>query len=395
MDKKPRIGIFIDTFFPRIDGPTVGIDAISKIMQRDADITVFCPAPLNIPFDDSIYSYKVIRCRSKKIPFIKDVGYDWPSPNRQFRKLLNETELDLVHIRSPFAVGKAGLRYAKKHKIPTVITLHSQYKQDFKKATRSRFLAWLATKVIMRTYKKCDEVWSVNDATKQVLREYGIKNEIITMENGTSMLPVQNESDAIAKVNNNYNISPLQKTLLYVGRISKLKGIYFIADVLKELKDKGQDFKMIFVGDGPDFVRLKKYVHNLGLDDFIVFTGMLRDRDELAKIYTRADLFMFPSFYDTDGVVKKEAACQGTPIICIENSIVASSVIDRHNAFVGPNNIQGFAAKIQDILGNTDELIKVGTQAHKDLYITWEQTAKKTLERYHHLIQSRSNISRV
>lgn len=388
-EKKFKIGLFIDSFFPTIDGVAVGINSIGKILSKSVDLTVFCPAPKDGVYDDSDRPYKVIRCRSKKIPFVKKIDYDWPKPNsdKEFKKKLKESNLDLVHIRSPFAVGKMGLRYAKKHRIPTVITLHSQFKKDFYKATKSKMLTAIMMRNIMKVFNATDEAWTVNEASKAVLREYGINKEPIAMENGTDMLPIENKGLARSEINAEYGLTDTEKVLLYVGRIVKVKNIFFIADVLRQLKESGQHFKMIFVGVGAETEDLTTKLNDYGLADNVIFAGLIKDREKLAKFYVRADLFMFPSFYDTDGVVKKEAACQHTPIICIADSIVADSVKDGHNAYVGPNTVEGFADVVTRALTDEVEYKKICDNAHKELYITWAKTAENTLERYRALIE--------
>jgi len=387
--KKYKIGIFVDSYYPIIDGVIVGVNSIAKILDKYVDLTIFTAAPHSRPYDDSVHVYKVVRCKSRKVPLIKKLDYDWPRPkkDKDFKKILNESELDLVHIRSPFGVGKMGLKYAKKHKIPTVITLHSQYKQDFYKASRSKLITAILMRNIMKVFNACDECWSVSESSRAVFIDYGIKKDPITMENGTDMLPVEDVEKARNEINDTYGIEVSEKVLLYVGRLVKVKNIFFIADVLKELKDMGYKFKMIFVGDGADRIKLQEKLEKLGVQNSCIFAGLIKDRSQLAKFYVRADLFLFPSFYDTDGVVKKEAACQRTPIICTEGSIVAKSVVNDHNAYTAPDNAKDYADKIVSIFADEEKHISVCGNAHSELYITWEKTAQKTLDRYKELIE--------
>lgn len=392
---KLRVGIFVDSFYPLIDGVTIGVNSIATILKDYVDLTIFTIAPHNNKFDDSTRPYKVIRCKSRKIPFLK-IDYDWPRPSidRGFLKKLQESNLDLVHVHSPFAVGRLGLKYAKKYKIPSVITLHSQYKQDFLYHTKSKFLAEIITRIIMRTFNNSTECWSLNDATTALLKEYGCKKTPFIMENGTAMVPVADKTQAIERVNNLHNINPNEKVLLFVGRMVELKNIFFIADVLKILKEKNFNYKMIFVGDGPDLANLKKKIELYGLNNFVIFCGRVSDRDLLAGYYTRSDLFLFPSFYDTDGVVKKEAACQGTPIICADKSIVSQTVVKDRNAFVAPLDPMLFANEIIEGLSNTEKYNSICLNAEKELYRTWEDTVRETYERYIYLLQKQKQTIR-
>lgn len=389
MDKRYKIGIFIDTYFPMVDGVTVGVNSIVKILNKSADVTVFTAAPKDGVYDDSALEYRVVRCKSAKIPFVK-IDYAMPVPklDKRFKKELEASELDLVHIRSPFGVGKAGIRYAKRHGIPAVMTLHSQYRQDFYKNTRSRLLTAFLMSGVRRVFKKCGECWSVNEASKEILYDYGAKAEPVVMENGTDMLPVADAQGAKDRINALCGIDSSKKVLLYTGRIIALKNIFFIADALKVLKERGQDFKMIFIGEGADKEALKKKLDGDGLSENVYFAGLVYDRSLIADYNARADLFLFPSFYDTDGVVKKEAACQRTPIVCVEGSLVAKTVVKDRNAYIAPNDPAAYADEIMKALADTGKYETVAENAYREVYVTWAQTAQKTLERYKNLIEN-------
>lgn len=387
--KKIKVGIFVDAFYPIIDGVSIGVNSLAKILKDYVDLTVFTIAPGNAKYDDSNYGYKIVRCKTRKIPFFR-LAYDWPRPatDKEFLKIIKESNLDIVHIRSPFGVGRQGIKYARKHNIPSVMTLHSQYKQDFMDTTKSAIITAILTRRVGHMFNVCTEAWAINNATAELLKTYGCKKNPYIMENGTDMQPIINKQQAKDDINNEYHIDPDEKVLLYVGRMVKLKNIDFTAAVMKVLKNRGMKFKMIYVGDGPDLDEFKQRIDNLGLKDNVIFVGKLYNRENLAKFYVRSDLFMFPSFYDTDGVVKREAACQDTPTICIENSIVAKTVIKDHNAYVAPNNDELFADEIIKALSDTDKYNFIRENAKKELYRTWQTTAQLTLERYKYILEN-------
>ena len=135
-----------------IDGVTMVVHNYAKRLVKYADVIVFAPNYPGKDYDDSIFPYKVVRCKSLKAPII-DYGIPIPDFDSNFKKILRESKLDIVHIHSPFMVGKAGIKYAKKHKIPVIATMHSQYKQDFKRAVKNDTLADTLTKKIIRITK--------------------------------------------------------------------------------------------------------------------------------------------------------------------------------------------------------------------------------------------------
>ncbi len=381
-----KIGLFIDTFYPMIDGVVTVVDNYAKRMQEVADVTVFAPYGRE-DYDDSVFPYKVVRC--KKWSFLKN-GYDLAVPwlDKKFKKALAESELDIVHIHSPFSVGRMGLKYARKHRIPCIATMHSQFKQDFMKATKSRLLTKIMLANIMSVFNKCAECWAVNKEVARVFKEYGYKREPLVYNNGTDFLPVANIKESNKAVNEMYGIDIDEKVLLFVGRITALKNVFFIADALKLLSDKGYKYKMLYVGSGPDDEKLRQYVAKLGIDDNVVFCGRVSDRELISRIYARAHLFLFPSLYDASSLVQIEAASQSTPTIFLEGAVTAGTVTNDVNGFVVANDVEAFAAKIMETFDDSEYYNKISEGAYRDLYKTWDQIVEEVVEDYRVIIDN-------
>ena len=119
---KMRIGLFIDTFYPMIDGVITVVDNYARILSKKCDVIVF--APNTGKYDDSKLPYKVVRCKSIKVPKL-DYSLPLPKVDRKFIKELEEYNLDIVHIHSPATIGMLGVEYARKKNIPLFGTIHS------------------------------------------------------------------------------------------------------------------------------------------------------------------------------------------------------------------------------------------------------------------------------
>ena len=74
-------------------------------------------------------------------------------------------------MHSPFTLGRAGLAYAKKHHVPCIATMHSQFKQDFQRAVKSDILATKLNNNLMKFFNKCDECWAVNSEVARIYYE--------------------------------------------------------------------------------------------------------------------------------------------------------------------------------------------------------------------------------
>lgn len=387
---KITIGLFIDTFFPMIDGVTIVVDNYAKRLTKYANVIVFAPEYPKAQYDDSKFLYKVVRCKSVKMPII-DYSLPMPKIDKKFMHELNNTKLDIVHIHSPFTIGKIGVEYAKKNNVPAIATMHSQYKKDFLRAVKFEPLANLLTKVIIRQYNKCDECWAVNsEIAKIYYEEYKYKKLPKVMGNATDMKLVENMEQAKKLINEKYNISPDEEVFLFVGRINNLKNVFLIANSLKILKEKyNPKFKMLFVGSGQDEDELKSIIDKNNMNQDIIMCGKISDRELLANIYARADLFLFPSLYDASSIVQIEAASQKTPTLFVEGAATTATITENVNGFISQNNEEDFAEKINEIINNKALYDSVCENVYKDIYINWDSQVSKVFDSYMEIISER------
>lgn len=391
MNNKLTIGIFNDSFYPMNDGVCMVVDNYARRLVKYANVIVFVPNYISSPYDDSIFPYKVVRCNSIKALFL-DYSLPTPKLDPKFRKELEKYKLDIVHIHSPFTLGEAGLKYAKKHNVPCIATMHSQFKQDFLKAVKSEYLANRLTSKLIKVFNKCDECWAVNNEVARIFHEeYHYKCLPRVMNNATEMEPVQDVKQAHKFINEKHKLKESEIIFLFVGRINTLKNIFFIVDSLKLLKLKKPrlKWKMLFVGSGQDEDKLKKKISELGMEKEIIMCGKITNRKELAYYYSRSDLMLFPSIYDSSSIVQIEAASQKTPTVFLENTATAATVTNNVNGYLSKNSIEDYTNKIIEILENKKLYNEVKENAYRDLYKNWDNTVDDAYYLYEDLIEKK------
>lgn len=392
--KKLTIGFFTDSFYPMIDGVVLVVDNYARRLSKIANVIVFAPSINNIDskgFNDEDLPYKVVRCKSVHLKITGDYSLPTPDIDSNFKKILNNIKLDIVHIHSPFTLGKIGIKYAKKNNIPIVATLHSLYKQDFQKALKNNFLSSIATKIIINVFNKCDKFLTVNKEVARIYNEeYKLKGTPSIINNATELVDEVSSLD-IKALDKEYGLNGSDKVFLFVGRINKLKNIFFIVDSIKLLKEKSNmKFKMLFVGTGMDENSLKDYIKKSNLEKDIIMCGKITDRHKLSSLYKRADLFLFPSFYDTNSLVQIEAACFGTPTLFLKGSATSSTVTDNVNGFITENTTEAYASKIIEVMNEKDLYNKVSNNAKKDIYKTWDDVTKELYKIYLEMIKDKN-----
>ena len=388
--QKLKIGVFIDTFYPMIDGVINVVNNHAARFNKFADITVFAPKGRQ-SYNDKQLPYKVVRCnKNLKLSFL---DYDLPLPkmDSKFIKQIEDIDFDIIHIHSPFSIGRVGVEMAKKKKIPVIATLHSRYNEDFYQSTKSEFLTDIMMQNVVSVYNKCNECYAVNKQVGKIYhKEFKLKKIPKIQYNGTDFTYYDNDNE-IKKLRQDYGIKDDEKILLYVGRIHRLKNLFFTLEVLKILKDKDFKFKMIFVGSGPDENDLIEKINEYQLNNHVILTGKLSDRELIVKHYRLADLFVFPSLFDCSSLVQIEAASQKTPTIFIRDSVTSGTCTEGVDAFFAEDDVEDFANRIIEIFSDKEEYEKIREGAYSNLYITWDEAIKKVYDDYLKVIEDYKN----
>lgn len=379
-----KVGLFIDTWYPMVDGVIKVVDNYARRLTQYCDVVVFCPETRGYSRkEDAKLPYKVVRCSS--LPLIS-YDYDIPTPalDPVFEARVVLSGIDMVHIHSPFAVGLAGVAYAKLHHLPVVATLHSQYKQDFEKPLKFKPALNVAMDALMRVFNACDECWAVNAGIKDLYQnEYGLTAPCKVRLNATDHRPVPDKDKAAQIVNQTYNIPQEATVFLFVGRINFIKNIDFTVRALAKAKEMGlRNFRMLFVGKGQDEDKLAQLVKQQGLEQEVVMCGLVSEREMLENLYSRAKLFLFPSLYDANSLVQIEAACQGTPTVFLEGARTAATVKPGVNGYVSAPGEENFARLLLEILADDAAYRRIADAAQRDLYLNWDDVVREVYSDY-------------
>lgn len=375
---KPTIAYFNDSFYPLIDGVINVLNNSALEMMKTCNVVVCVPKHKRKIIQRE---YLVLGAGSS---YLKFVNYDMAQPTSdvKFNKYIKKLKIDIIHVHSPFFMGMYGAKIAKKRNIPLFATFHSQFKTDFENEVPIKSIVKFLMNTIMKVFNACDIVFTMHEASKRNLISYGYKGKIELLPNGTDHICPTNILERKEIMDKKYNIKNNEFVFLFVGRLVAVKNIMFIAKSLSLLKQKGIKFKMFFVGNGPDEDKLKETIEELSLQDEVVLTGKITSRDELANYYLRADLFLFPSTYDTSSIVQIESACYHTPAVFIEGSTTSCTVTNNRNGFLAKNGEESFAERICEIISKPKLLKKVSETAHKELYVTWQEICKRLYNYY-------------
>lgn len=386
MKDRLKVGIGTDAFPPTTDGiSNVAQNYASQINSKLGEAVVITPKNPNQL--DYKYDYEIFRYKSWWFPSKEGYSIGWPFKDELHQAII-DMNFDILHSHAPLATSYYFRRVAEKKKIPVVLTYHTKYEYDIDRRVPTKPARDFAYNFLRNNINAADEVWVTSEGTVDSLRKIGYTGDYIVMPNGCD-LPIMNVSESdIAMIKRKHNVPQGIPIFLYSGRMIWYKNIELIIDACAKLKQDGKDFRLIMLGFGADENAIKHRIVKSGLKDKVIWTGKILDRQEIQGYYGIADLLLFPSVFDTNGLVVREAAACATPSLLVRNSCAAEGITDCETGFLCFESAHSIAATLERIMDNKSLLKKVGQKAQTDIYISWDEAVQKAYDRYKIVIEN-------
>ena len=378
-----KIGQFSDSFLPIVDGVGRVVYHYATALARKGE-ECYVIAPMADTGFRGGYPFELIDFISMELPRQKQYSTGIPQLDPHYDARMRCVPLDIIHAHSPFIAGLEAQRLARRRGIPIIGMFHSRYYDDFYQLTRTEMLANIAVATIVNFYQRCDEVWTVSQSSKETLYDYGYVGEVVVMPNGTPDIDPSPARAAAAKEKFHLPDEPI---LLYCGQMNWKKNILRILESCACYAKSGKAFTLVLAGQGPDVKSIRQKADELGLTGRVRFTGHVTGEDDLYGLYENADLFVFPSLYDTSGMVVREAAAMETPSVVVRDCATAETILDRQNGFLCEDTTQSLCDVLHRTLSDRAATKQVGKAARKTIYLSWDDIASSTLERYQALIE--------
>ena len=373
-----------DSFPPIIDGVANSVLNYAGVIQEQlGQCTVVTPHYPDITDD---YIFPVIRYPSLntvKATSGYRAGYPFSSKTLS---LLEQKEFDVIHSHCPFSSGLLARTLRERLEAPYVFTYHTKFDIEINKVFESESMQRLTTRLLINNISAADEIWAVSQGAGDNLRSMGYEGEIVIMENGVDM-PAQRVAEQKVQALRHELALPDVPVFLFVGRCMWYKGLQISLDAMKALLAQGKDFRFIIVGDGLDRAEIEVYAKAAGLEKHCLFVGSVYDREKLRAYFALSDVFIFPSTYDTNGLVVREAAANAVGSIIIDGSCAAEGITDGRNGLLIEETADSLAAKLYWACDNRDTLRTIGQCAQKEIYISWQDAVTKAYRRYEHLVE--------
>ncbi len=421
-----RIGLFTDTYHPATNGIVAVVDITREHLESlGHEVFVFCPkveGEERFKGDDH-----VIRFPSLPTGVFDDNRLSMFFPPLAMRTIA-DLELDVIHFFTPTQIGLMGV-YAAQRTGAVLVSQHStdlyEYVRHYPMVlpimltfcttlpftvkfsgkdamTLARFYVphrgvtrWnrhVIENSMSLVYSRCDAVIALSRKSKKQLESWQKRYhyDVSLLPTGVDALPRATKHQ-IAEFRAEWGVEHDDQVMLYVGRLGAEKNLAILIEAFKKVIKKCPRARLMYVGDFDYREELERLAAESGVGDRITFTGRL-PRNTLGVVYAAADVFVFPSLTDTQGLVLHEAAHAGLPIVVVDPQL-SEVVIDGENGFIARNTATSIAKHVTTLFDSPTKRLTFGANSKKIARRYGERTQTKKIERlYLDIIKQREAV---
>jgi len=380
---KIKIGFFSDSYRPYVSGVVRSIDTFKNELEKIGhEVYIFAPSYKNVEKEPRVYRFPAVPSPTNK-EFTLAIPFSLPI----FKKI-KELRLDIIHTHSPFILGALAAILCRIFKIPLVFTYHTLYEHYVHYIPIGRNLArWLVIKYTNFYCNRCDLVVVPTETVAENLHQRKIRTPLTVIPTGINLDEFKKEvsPDWLKK---NYNIDRTNlKILISVGRMGPEKNIIFLLRAFQKIQLDFPQTILLLVGGGPYLEEYQQLTEKMGIEKKVIFTGNL-GREAIVNCYKSADIFVFASLTESQGIVLAEAKAAGLPIVAIKAGGVGNMVKDKEDGYLVEENLEIFAEKTVYLLKNELLYHQMSKNALKNVIeLSSQKSAKKLSEAYQTIIQ--------
>jgi glycosyltransferase involved in cell wall biosynthesis len=306
-----KIALFTNNYLPFRGGVTTSVETLRRGLEmRGHEAWVFAPR-----FPDAVDNgHRIVRYPSLPAATYPEFALAVPWAPGVGRRVRAE-RFDVFHAHHPFLLGPAARRLARREGRPVVFTYHTRYdKYAHYVPLPRRFVEAAAVGLSTRFAARADAVLAPSALIRDELRARGVTVPIAVVPTGVDLVRFSPGDAAAAR--RRLGLAPDGPVLLYVGRLDREKSVGRILEAFERVAGTVPRVRLVLVGHGTEAEALRRRARRLPVADRIVFLGV-RPHEALVERDRAADLFVFASETETQGLVLAEAAACGVPAVTV------------------------------------------------------------------------------
>lgn len=353
-----KILFISDVYFPRVNGVSTSIETFRRNLHLLGHTVHLIAPEYGTPAADES---GIVRVPARRVPFDPEdrfMSYGWVM--RQLDSLRGE-HYDLIHVQTPFVAHYLGVRLSYLLDIPCIETYHTFFEEYLyhyipllpKWVTRS-----LAKRFSRHQGNSLDGMVIPSRPMQHVLQDYGIETTMEVIATGIepgSFVPGDRSA-----FREKFSIPQDRPMLLFVGRVAHEKNIDFLIRVVDQVRRQVEDVLFVIAGEGPARPSLEQEVRKRAMGENVRFIGYLDRHTELNSCYSAADIFIFASRTETQGLVLLEAMAQGVPLVSTAELGTRDVLQDGAGVWIAQEELSDFSNNVLKMLANPQLRTELG-----------------------------------
>ena len=344
-----RILIISDVYFPRVNGVSTSIQTIVRELRSLGDaVTTIVPDYPGSASEDGL-----IRIPSSRVPFDAEDRRMCYGEALRAGVRVGEAGVDLIHIQTPFVAHYVGIKLGRRFGVPVIATYHTVFEEYLHHYVPLVPRPWMKKLARGFSRRQCDQVDAVivpSPPVRDLLRRYGARAPMHVLPTGIPEDWFGSGDGAAFRAR--HGIEPRRPMLLFVGRVALEKNIEFLLHVLRRVQHSWPEVLLVIAGEGPARVPLETAARSLDLAANVRFVGYLDREGALRDCFRAADVFVFSSRTETQGLVLLEAMASGVPVVSIAELGTLDVLRQMHGCFIAPLEVDGFARRVLAVVGD-------------------------------------------
>ncbi|MCL5410666.1 MAG: glycosyltransferase family 4 protein [Patescibacteria group bacterium] len=346
-----KIGIFTECYSPVMNGVAVSVETFKKALEEKGhEVFIFTPEHPEAEDQKNVYRFPSITDPKGRL-------YPIFFPLVDIEKIYLPEDvmgsLDIIHAQHMFTAGRLARYVARKYDKPLVHTYHTLIAEYTHYAGVFSLIVRAYLKNMSKRFcNTCDQVITPSKSMKKILLKYKVTKPIDVVMTGIDPKAYRHRESK--ELREKYNIDKDDKILLYLSRIAKEKNLDFLFKAFVKIKKAYPKCHLLMVGGGPEEKWCKERIKELKIQKSVTLTGML-PKEDANKAFGMADLFTFPSYTETQGIVVAEAMASGTPPVAVGKMGPTDLIHDGKDGFLTKLEIKDFVDKTLKLLED-DEL---------------------------------------
>lgn len=372
-----KIGFFTDGYLPQLNGVATSVVEWSKGLEKLGH-KVYIIAPSYPDYKDKKNVIRFTSFRFIKQPEIRLAVY---FPGRSMLKV-STMNFDIIHGVSGGTVTNLGLIMAKLKKVPFVFTYYTRFNHYAHYFLKGKIIRPEMIERAGRIFcNRCDCIIAPMPKIKDELISFGVKRPITVIPSGVNVDKFRKQRKGYLRKKTGIKSG---KILLYVGRLGKEKSVDFLLKAFKVICEKDPTVSLVLIGDGPEKENLEKLSEKLNISKRVYFTGLI-SAEEISKVYADAEIFIFASTTETQGMVILEALASSLPIVAVNDRVFDGIIQNKKNGILVKRDYKKFAQECLTILKNPSYRKSLSDYALKSVR---ETSTKKTAKAFEKLYEN-------